>query len=71
MTIYRKNPRTHCMNLYIVSDFLNISITVSTPLMFRDFREVYSIQICVIYFVTDLHGHRTFERKYFFFQVDI
>ena len=28
MTIYRKNPRTHCMNLYmyIVSDFLNISI---------------------------------------------
>jgi hypothetical protein len=26
MTIYSKNPRTHCMNLYIVSDFLNISI---------------------------------------------
>jgi hypothetical protein len=26
MTIYRKNPRTHCMNLYIVSDFLNIYI---------------------------------------------
>jgi hypothetical protein len=26
MTIYRKNPRTHFMNLYIVSDFLNIYI---------------------------------------------
>ena len=29
MTIYRENPRTHCMNfIYIVSDFLNISIFV-------------------------------------------
>jgi hypothetical protein len=33
-TIYCKNPRTHCMNLYIVSDFLDVE-TKSGDLSWR------------------------------------
>jgi hypothetical protein len=40
-TIYRKNPRTHCMNLYIVSDFLDIYIFFLYLFMTLYFNMIY------------------------------